>query len=84
MKSYAVWALISALTLMFPSLMRAKDYQLIGDSTVPAAAEKVSVDKDRNGNHKMKVEVHHLAQPDALTPPGKGMLSGSKEETESP
>ncbi len=71
---YSVVSLMLAVSLLFPSIMSAKDYQLLSDSTVPAAAGKVTVGKDRNGNYKMKVEVHHLAKPQALTPPRQGYV----------
>jgi hypothetical protein len=47
----------------------AKEFKLLNDPTVPAAAGKVNVDKDRNGNYRVKVEVRHLAKPSALNPP---------------
>ncbi len=46
----------------------AADVQLVADSSVPGAAGKAHLGKDKNGNLKLKVEVHHLARPSALTP----------------
>jgi hypothetical protein len=63
-----------AALLLVPALIEAKDYQLISDPSVPAATGKVTVDKDRNGNYKMKVEVRHLAKPEELTPPRQGYV----------
>jgi hypothetical protein len=60
--------------LLLPAAIEAKDYQLIGDPSVPAATGKISVDKDRNGHYKIKVEVHHLAKPEDLTPPHQGYV----------
>jgi hypothetical protein len=53
----------------FIQVAQAKEFKLLNDSSVPAARGKVDVDKDRNGNQKIKVEVEHLARPTALTPP---------------
>ncbi len=60
--------------LFVPASVKAKDYQLISDPSVPAATGKINVDKDRNGNYKIKVEVHHLAKPEDLTPPRQGYV----------
>ena len=45
-----------------------KEFPLTASPSVPAARGKVEVDKDHNGNRKIKVEVQHLAKPSALTP----------------
>jgi hypothetical protein len=49
-------------------LARASDVRLTSDSSVPGAMGKAHLSKDKNGNLKLKVEVHHLAKPGALTP----------------
>jgi hypothetical protein len=49
-------------------LARASDVRLTSDQSVPAATGKAHVSKEKNGNLKLKVEVHHLAKPGALTP----------------
>jgi hypothetical protein len=46
----------------------ASDAQLTADSSIPGAAGKAHLSKERNGNLKLKVEVHHLAKPGELTP----------------
>lgn len=46
----------------------ASDQRLIADPSVPAATGKAHMDKDRNGNLRLKLEVDHLAKPGALTP----------------
>lgn len=58
-----------AVVLSFAGLALAKDIRLTADPSVPAAAGKAQLDHDRNGNHKVKLEVEHLAKPQALTPP---------------
>jgi hypothetical protein len=62
-------ALTVATIFGLPSVVDAKDFRLIADPSVPAATGTVSVNKDRNGNQKIRVEVKHLAKPSALTPP---------------
>ena len=46
----------------------ASDVRMTADPSVPAATGKAHLDKDRNGNLKLKLEVDHLAKPGALTP----------------
>jgi hypothetical protein len=46
----------------------ASDVRLTTDPSIPAASGKAQLDKDKNGNLKLKVEVEHLAQPGALSP----------------
>jgi hypothetical protein len=38
-------------------------------SIVPAAAGEISVNKEKDGNVQVHVEVEHLAKPGKLTPP---------------
>jgi hypothetical protein len=49
-------------------LAAASDFPLTADPSIPAATGKVHLRKDKNGNLKFKIEVYHLAKPDALTP----------------
>jgi hypothetical protein len=46
----------------------ARDVRLTASSVVPAAQGKVDIDKDQNGNFKIKLEIHHLAKPANLSP----------------
>jgi hypothetical protein len=46
----------------------ASEVRLLADPSVPAAAGKAHLNKEKNGNLKLKVEVYHLARPSALTP----------------
>ena len=60
-----------AISLGFFSLTtfaHSREFSLTASSSVPAAKGKVAVDKDRNGNRKVKLEVEHLAKPSTLTP----------------
>ncbi len=49
-------------------LAAASDVRLTADPSIPAAKGKAHLSKDKNGNLKVKVEIYHLAKPDALTP----------------
>jgi hypothetical protein len=44
------------------------EVRLTADPSVPAAAGKARLSKEKNGNLKLKVEVFHFAKPGALTP----------------
>lgn len=46
----------------------ASDVRLTADSSIPAAAGKAHLSKEKNGNLKLRVQVYHLAKPGALTP----------------
>ncbi len=61
---------IFALLLVFGVVgaAAASDVQLMADPSVPAANGKVHLDKDKNGNLRLKIEVKNLAKPGALTP----------------
>src|SRR5579862_2908781 len=62
-------AIYAALMLFGLSCLAvASDVRLIADPTTPAAAGKAHLSKEKNGNLKLKLEVHHLAKPGALTP----------------
>jgi hypothetical protein len=46
-----------------------KKFPLTANPVVPAARGHVDVDKDKNGNVRMKLQVEFLANPENLTPP---------------
>jgi len=54
---------------MLPGVLSAKTLRLQSSSIVPGAAGEVKTAKDKNGNTKFSVQVKHLANPTALTPP---------------
>ncbi len=54
--------LVLALLFLNP-FAQSKDFSLTASPAVPAAKGKVDVDKDQNGNRKVKLEVQHLAKP---------------------
>jgi hypothetical protein len=41
---------------------------MAASTIVPAARGEVAIDKDKNGNTKLKMTVQHLAKPENLTP----------------
>jgi hypothetical protein len=45
-----------------------KKFPLTASSVVPAARGKIDVEKDSNGNTKVKMEAEHLAEPGKLSP----------------
>jgi hypothetical protein len=49
-------------------LAAASEVRLTSDPSTPAAVGKAHLNKEKNGNLKLKVEVYHLAKPSALTP----------------
>jgi hypothetical protein len=49
-------------------LAGASEVRLTNDASTPAAVGKAHLNKEKNGNLKLKVEVYHLARPSALTP----------------
>ena len=65
----ALPVLCIAVVLSLCSVAMARDIRLTADPSVPAAAGKAELNHDRNGNLKVKLEVEHLAKPQALTPP---------------
>jgi hypothetical protein len=46
----------------------ASEVRLMADPSIPGAVGKAHLNKEKNGNLKLKVEVYHLAKPSALTP----------------
>ena len=54
--------------VLLTSFAMARDVRLTASPKVPAAEGKVSLDKDSNGNLKVKLETEHLAKPANLSP----------------
>jgi hypothetical protein len=63
-----VCVLVFGICTAMSSTAVASDVRMTADASVPAATGKAHLDKDRNGNLKLKLEVDHLAKPGALTP----------------
>lgn len=69
MKMHRTIALCIGLILFgITSVAGASDVKLTADPSIPAGAGKAHLSKEKNGNLKLKIEVHHLAKPGALTP----------------
>ena len=69
MKMNRTIAICACLVLVgLGGLAGAAEVRLTTDPTIPAAAGKAHLSKEKNGNLKLKVEVYHLAKPGALTP----------------
>jgi hypothetical protein len=60
---------VTLLIGMLPCLLLAKSFKLQQSTLVPGATGEVKTGKDKNGNTKFSVQVKHLANPSALTPP---------------
>jgi hypothetical protein len=64
-RAIAICAFVVSLSL---GLAGASEVRLTNDASTPAAVGKAHLNKEKNGNLKLKVEVYHLAKPSALTP----------------
>ena len=62
------FSLAVVLLLGLASLAWARDERMVASPDVPAAIGVLSFDHDRNGNTKLHIDVHHLAEPAQLTP----------------
>ena len=60
--------LILALVSFCTIAVAAKKYPFTANSIVPAAKGNVEVDKDNNGNVRIRIDVEHLADPQNLSP----------------
>ena len=68
MKSNRAIALCAFVVSLSLGLAGASEVRLTNDASTPAAVGKAHLNKEKNGNLKLKVEVYHLAKPSALTP----------------
>ena len=62
----------------------AAEVRLTADQSVPGAMGKARLSKEKNGNLKLKVEVHHLAKPGALTPSRQNYVVWTEARGKSP
>jgi hypothetical protein len=62
----------------------AKKYHMTSTSIVPAAAGEINVDKEKDGNIQVHVEVEHLAKPGKLTPPANTYVVWLQEADSQP
>lgn len=75
---------ICASVLVFASAASAKTFHLTSTPLVPAAAGNVDVDRDKNGNLKIDLNVEHLAHPASLTPPATVYTVWFRERDQEP
>ncbi len=63
-----VYLICLALALFCTIAAAAQKFPMTASSVVPAARGKVEIDKDKNGNIRLNMNVEHLADPQNLTP----------------
>jgi hypothetical protein len=65
-RKLVVYAVVMVFGLL--CIAEASDVKMVNDPSVPAASGKAKIDKDKNGNLRLKIEVNNLAKPGALSP----------------
>jgi hypothetical protein len=76
--------LFFATALLSVGALGAKTFPLTSSQAVPAAAGKVEVKKDKNGNNELTIKAEHLAKPDRLTPPATTYIVWFQEHNGEP
>jgi hypothetical protein len=76
--------LLCVLALLSGGALAAKTFPLTSSQAVPAAAGKVEVKKDKNGNNEVTIKTEHLAQPGMLTPPASTYVIWFQEQNGDP
>jgi hypothetical protein len=61
-----------------------KKVPMNASTSVPAAAGHADIGTDQNGNTTVDLKVHHLAKPEALTPPASAYVVWIQPAGESP
>ena len=64
-------ALLCAVVLAVGTVAWAKNYHMSATKTVPGAAAEVNVEKAKNGDIQVDVNVKHLAKPGLMSSSGK-------------
>ena len=77
-------ALLFGVVLAVTTAGWAKNYHMTSTSIVPAAAGEINVDKEKDGNIQVHVEVEHLAKPGKLTPPANTYVVWLQEADSQP
>ena len=62
----------------------AKKFPMTAATIVPGARGVVDIDKDKNGNTRVNMEVRFLANPESLTPPATVYVVWLQEKDGSP
>lgn len=69
MKMRKLYTIAWMCLLLAAAAFAAKKFPLTAAPSVPAARGQVEVNKDKNGNTRLRMKVEHLASPESLTPP---------------
>jgi hypothetical protein len=82
-KSFSA-VLLFGLALLSAAALGAKTFPLTSSQAEPAAAGKVEVKKDKNGNNEVTIKTEHLALPGMLTPPASTYVIWFREQNGEP
>lgn len=77
-------ALLCGVVLAVATVGWAKSFHMTSTSIVPAAAGEINVDKEKDGNIQVHVEVEHLAKPSKLSPPANTYVVWLQEADSQP
>jgi hypothetical protein len=77
-------ALLCAVVLTVGTVAWAKTYHMSATKIVPGAAAEVNVEKAKNGNVQVDVNVKHLAKPGLLTPPANSYVVWFQQQGSAP
>ena len=77
-------ALLCAVVLAVGTVGWAKNYHMSATKIVPGAAAEVNVEKEKNGNVQVEVNVKHLAKPGLLTPPANSYVVWFQQQGSAP
>ena len=77
-------ALLSVAVLAVATVGWAKTYHMSATKIVPGAAAEVNVEKAKNGNIQVDVNVKHLAKPGLLTPPANSYVVWFQQQGSTP
>lgn len=64
--------------------LAAKKFPMTAATIVPGARGVVDIDKDKNGNTRVNMDVQFLAKPESLTPPASVYIVWLQEKDGSP
>ena len=77
-------ALLCAVVLAVGTVGWAKTYHMSATNIVPGAAAELNVEKEKNGNVQVDVNVKHLAKPGLLTPPANSYVVWFQQQGSAP
>ena len=77
-------ALLCAVVLAVGTVGWAKTYHMSATNIVPGAAAELNVEKEKNGNVQVDVNVKHLAKPGLLTPPANTYVVWFQQQGSTP